>query len=953
MSAKSRSASYKGACICGASLLVLAAVHSASAQTAAQSQAAQPSAAGKPEGLEEIVVTATRRSELLKNVPMTIDAISANDLQKKQIFDIKDISQLAPGLQLENNDGRSNTAALRGIAFNPDEGTLPTVDIYFNEIQTDAQTVFTSIYDLEQVEVLRGPQGLLRGSTSPAGSITIKARKPSLTTYEGYIQATGSDQDAYNIQGAVNVPIISDMLAVRVAGLGDQNDINNVHNVTRGDSSVGHTASGRLSVNFAPTDNFRSEFMYQYLRADNVQYQQVIGTGGLFPVVAGFPGTPVFAPNGPVAGVSDRVAVSQGPTEFRNQTHLLTLSSFLDIGDDTLELNAGYQDTILRQLRSLNVGNAPLTYLDEQSVHTPYNVISAELRYYSTGREFWNYMIGADLIRQTNPVNVEQPSDSFISGAALSPTVTFPFGGHYIQTPVDVSIFIPDQGTHYSVFGSSSFQLTDALELDVGARYQVYRTHQQSNLSVAVSGATVVDNLPTVTAENAIRTYHAFTGGANLKYTFTPDHIGYVSYNHSFRPGSSAVGVTAPLSNDLLLSNPETSDAVEIGLKSSWFDHRLNLNTDVFYQHFNGFINLVVVNASSAANGVIDASPTLTYNGDAESEGIETQLDAVITDGWDVGLKASWVNAQYTDALIPCNTFTASGAAFVPVGQQVSMCPNNGRIGETPKFHLTLQSEYDYDTGTSYQPFISGLFSYQPGWHSSLVDYDYPDLPLLNLYAGVRNPDQGWDLTLFVKNAFDFESVRSLSPATAHGYQQATSVVQVYKNNALAAGAPINSGYLPVTTTLPREIGVTLRYNFGGGSSEPEAAPAAYVPPPVQAVAPAPKSYLVFFDFNKSDLTPQAKDIVDTAAKNASATKVTQLTVTGHTDTVGSDAYNMRLSRRRAESVAAQLEKDGIPSSEIGIVAKGKRDLLVPTADGVKEPQNRRVQIVFDGGPTS
>ncbi len=114
-----------------------------------------------------------------------------------------------------------------------------------------------------------------------------------------------------------------------------------------------------------------------------------------------------------------------------------------------------------------------------------------------------------------------------------------------------------------------------------------------------------------------------------------------------------------------------------------------------------------------------------------------------------------------------------------------------------------------------------------------------------------------------------------------------------------------------------------------------------------------PKSYLVFFDFNKSDLTPQAVSIVNQAAANAGPAKVTQLTVTGHTDTVGSDAYNMRLSRRRAESVAAQLEKDGIASSEIEIVAKGKRDLLVPTADGVKEPQNRRVQIVYDNGPTS
>jgi outer membrane protein OmpA-like peptidoglycan-associated protein len=167
---------------------------------------------------------------------------------------------------------------------------------------------------------------------------------------------------------------------------------------------------------------------------------------------------------------------------------------------------------------------------------------------------------------------------------------------------------------------------------------------------------------------------------------------------------------------------------------------------------------------------------------------------------------------------------------------------------------------------------------------------------------------------------------------------------------ALAAWEAVGIiGYQPAQ---PRMYGVSLRYAFGGASEEPAPA-AAYVPPPVVAPAATPKSYLVFFDFNKSDLTSQAVSIVNQAAANAGPAHVTQLTVTGHTDTVGSDAYNMRLSRRRAESVAAQLEKDGIASSEIQIVAKGKRDLLVPTADGVKEPQNRRVQIVYDGGPTS
>ena len=159
--------------------------------------------------------------------------------------------------------------------------------------------------------------------------------------------------------------------------------------------------------------------------------------------------------------------------------------------------------------------------------------------------------------------------------------------------------------------------------------------------------------------------------------------------------------------------------------------------------------------------------------------------------------------------------------------------------------------------------------------------------------------------------------------------------------------------YGVLVSGMERSVGATITYKFSSAVGRAAPAPAAYVPPPVQAPAPAPQSYLVFFDFNKSDLTAQATQIVDQAASNAGPAKVTRLTVTGHTDTVGSDAYNMRLSRRRAESVAARLEKDGIPSSEIEIVAKGKRDLLVPTADGVREPQNRRVQIVYDGGPTS
>jgi len=167
--------------------------------------------------------------------------------------------------------------------------------------------------------------------------------------------------------------------------------------------------------------------------------------------------------------------------------------------------------------------------------------------------------------------------------------------------------------------------------------------------------------------------------------------------------------------------------------------------------------------------------------------------------------------------------------------------------------------------------------------------------------------------------------------------------------NDSATNSITNGGY----DYVGRYLYLKAKWKFGGGEAAPAAAAPYVAPAPAPVVQSVPHSYLVFFDFNKSDLTPQATQIVDQAAKNAETTKVTQLTVTGHTDTVGSDAYNMRLSRRRAESVAAELEKKGIASSEIEIVAKGKRDLLVPTADGVREPQNRRVQIVYSGGPTS
>jgi OOP family OmpA-OmpF porin len=135
-----------------------------------------------------------------------------------------------------------------------------------------------------------------------------------------------------------------------------------------------------------------------------------------------------------------------------------------------------------------------------------------------------------------------------------------------------------------------------------------------------------------------------------------------------------------------------------------------------------------------------------------------------------------------------------------------------------------------------------------------------------------------------------------------------------------------------------------LRYQL----FQPKALPPTPAPAPVAAPAPAPaKSYLVFFDWDKYNLTPRAVNVIAEAASDSKTQATTTIAVNGYTDTSGTADYNQALSIRRAKAVESQLVTDGVPASEITAQGFGENDLLVPTGPGVREPQNRRVQIVL------
>jgi outer membrane protein OmpA-like peptidoglycan-associated protein/outer membrane protein W len=164
-----------------------------------------------------------------------------------------------------------------------------------------------------------------------------------------------------------------------------------------------------------------------------------------------------------------------------------------------------------------------------------------------------------------------------------------------------------------------------------------------------------------------------------------------------------------------------------------------------------------------------------------------------------------------------------------------------------------------------------------------------------------------------------------------------------YPGEVDVAGVGVAPANIRLNNDFNHTILIGFRYAFGAAPAPlPSAPPAGAVPP-----SPVSRSYLVFFDWDKADLTDRARQIVSEAAANSTKVQYTRLEVNGYTDTSGTPKYNQGLSVRRAQAVAAELVKDGVPKTAITIQGFGETHLLVPTGPGVREPQNRRVEIII------
>ena len=759
------------------------------ALAAALSIAAAPSVAQLV--LEEVVVTAQKRSENVQDIAATVNVISGKDIEKYQAFDFSSIQQQTAGLTLASPNARNNIIAMRGVSVDPESGTATAVDTYWNDAIVRPDVAFTQMYDLERIEILRGPQGTLQGRTSPAGAINIITKRADVDEAKGYIQLSAADNDGLNAQVAYGAPLIEGTLAVRVAADYDRSNGPNIQNLTTGfDDQEYETKSGRLSAAWNVTDTFNTQLIYQYLDQDLDDPKAMSG-------VDQQGGRPTLVP-------TDLKALALTNDTAELDFNVANLIMDWEVLDHEVTGIVGYTDSSKKaytaadradSLRYFVPATTAPTYQNSQTDVTSY---SYELRLASQDNDFWDYLVGVYYQDQNTDT-------TFYANSVL--LTQLPGVGFKTKS------VLPVNANNFAIFTFNTLQLTQDIQLEAGLRWTKYDGYAQATVNYGgandpgpLPSKKVVNDLfasrfPIVGISNPNTNANAVTGSLKLRYEWRDEVSLYAAYNRGYRPGGTSI---VPSPNIQFLPDPdafltydeETSDAIELGAKSTLWDDRATLNVALYYQKFDGYLGFTRgVQVVNDAGEPVDLPGGIVYNGDANIWGIEVEGKVLLSERWDAGGALSYNKGEWDGATQPCND---------RVGNEViGSCDIDGQpIGGEPEWSLSLNSEYFYPLKST-ELYLRGLFKYTDDRLNTdasagigNVRSEFNSYQTLDLFTGLRSNDFAWDVSLWVKNVTDEDEVI---------YQQGPDQYDI----ALSGGS-----YTQTNILRERTFGMTARYNF-------------------------------------------------------------------------------------------------------------------------------------------
>ena len=764
-----RARGVRSALLCGAALGGFAAMPSvAYAQDAETAETA-------PED-RVIIVQARRQNESLQEVPVTVTAIGGDTLQRFNIDQVADVTSRVPTLNVQSGgSGSGGQISLRGVGSSNISAAFDSAVAfeYDGVVVSTMRMVQAGFFDVEQIDVLRGPQSLFFGKSATAGVLSLRSANPTANWEVGMRASYEFEEKGYLLSGYISGPI-SDTLGVRVAA--QFNDIDEFQLLQENTPAVNQQRGltdfiGRLTLDWSPSDRFSANFKLQYTKNEN---DGAIGTaeincgangvadsvfllsGGL-QIPAGYNCitddqryylTDAAGPlSGPVPGNSPadgRNGVPFGETEiwFGRLQFDLELSDTLSLTSVTGLLNMDAIDYDPYSYGGFFPGPNGTRLPGGAGASDPINKLeqySQELRLASDFEGAFNFMLGAFYEDRTFIFDTSQQAVN-ISFLAPDPVTGFTYDWDKTHTTKTEAL---------SFFGSAMIDLTDKLELSGGIRW----TDETKVQTIAVP------YLHTFLQGPGFVQPGFFSGPINfaddnispevtLRYQATDDINVFASYKTGFKSGG--IDNSALPSNSLsqaaisgnfgsLIFRSEEAEGGEIGFKSQWADRSVTLNATAFYYVFT---DLQVQNFNASTIQFITSNA-----GELTTKGVDLEARwNTPVDGLNLSANLSYLDAKYTD------TFLQPGGA----GGTIDL---DGRRGsQAPKWAGNIAADWSIPLNDSLELFLSGNAAYNDGYitdEATLNDYVQPSFWLLDANVAIGHPDGNWKLSLVAQNLTD------------------------------------------------------------------------------------------------------------------------------------------------------------------------------------------------------
>lgn len=725
-------------------LVTASAVFTASLATTAWAQSgAAPADTESETAVADIIVTATKRGdEALRNVPIAIQALTGDALSKSGATQFSDYASRVPSLSFQDLGPGDKKYIIRGI----NSTGAATVGAYYDEAVISAdnrndgggRNTDIRLYDIERIEVLKGPQGTLYGASSESGTIRIITNKPDTHSFSGYIagelSATHKGGTNYNVNGAVNLPIVEDKLAARVvgwyvddSGFVDQTRIpagllKNVNN--------DRTSGGRASLRYTPTEDFT------LTASATIQKTHSDGSSRYTP-----PGTLSFSTVGfPAVPGGDLINTDLTRSPLDDKVKIYSLTGEYDFGSGSLVATTNYFDRSMR----FTFDSSPILFffgvpipgitIQPQSRR----IWSNELRYASKFDGPFNFVLGGFYSHEKSDFDVEvvrsndlgEPRGPFTrlnSDDALSNPNGNTFFGRFDNNRL----------SQYAIFGEATFAFTPELKATVGARYFHNKLTSAQETTHPFGG--FGPNPPGVLRNSA--NDHKTTFKGNLSWKPNEDVLVYATAAQGFRTGGLnqadlpfASGIPRSYDSDSLWN-------YELGTKLSLADKRLRIDAAVYHIDWSN-IQVRAVDSTGAF-------PFTTNAGGASVDGVEADINAVLAKGVTIAAGGSYQNAKLTS--------DQPG----PTPRPGNLGLDGDRIPNVPRFSGSVNLDVDRPLSGTFNYLIHADVSYHGSSHTTLAanttrdpfDVRLQSYTLVNLRFGIKN--DLWTAAVFARNLFD------------------------------------------------------------------------------------------------------------------------------------------------------------------------------------------------------